>query len=35
MRWRTEVRYEVPWIERLPGGGSQATIADAVAELVR
>jgi hypothetical protein len=34
MRWRSDVRYEGSWIECLPGGPSQATIVDAVAELV-
>lgn len=33
-RWRTETRYEVPAIERIPGGSSQAAVADAIQELV-
>jgi len=33
-RWASAVRYEVPELLRLSGGSSQATIADAIAELV-
>ena len=32
--WRTDLRYEVPAIERLSGGSSQAAAADAIAGLV-
>ncbi|MGE0853309.1 MAG: hypothetical protein AB7O44_27480 [Hyphomicrobiaceae bacterium] len=34
-RWLTEVRYEVPALERLSGGSSHATIADTIADLAQ
>lgn len=32
--WKTDLRYEVPAIERLSGGSSQSAAADTIAELV-